>query len=247
MRIAFAISLALSTCLLASTSFSSRVRKPPLPPGLDPGGPSIAILTPGLDYRLSRIASRLARDGEGELVGLDLIEGDNRPFLETRNDMPATAYAEIVTAVGEALRARLIPVRLKIEDRTMLRQAIAFISLTPARLVIVAGTDFPNDFADYFPADLIVVAIHLQSEAELPKNFQPGKVLVISRAEPLTVSRILSGLRDCPSDAVDGTTRAGQALRRLKQLLAEGRNDPVQSHDGGGCEAVRLFQRSLIH
>src|SRR5262249_13897079 len=64
-------------------------RKPKLPAGLDPGGVAIAILSTGIDYRAADIAQRLARDGEGDLIGWDLVDRDNRPFNEAAAETPA--------------------------------------------------------------------------------------------------------------------------------------------------------------
>ena len=61
-------------------SANAQPKKPKLPPGLDPGGPAIVLLTTGIDYTKPAVASRLARDGEGDLIGLDTIDGGNLPY-----------------------------------------------------------------------------------------------------------------------------------------------------------------------
>ena len=57
---------------------------PPVPaatPGdTEKGGVRVAHVDSGVDYRLPRIASRLARDGDGALVGFDFWDLDARPF-----------------------------------------------------------------------------------------------------------------------------------------------------------------------
>src|SRR5262249_27641102 len=120
--------LALMTIALAQG------RKPPLPPGRDPGGGAVALLTTGIDYTLADVARRLARDGEGEIIGWDFVDNDNRPHAPGE----ATARGGEGTQIAKALGAgrRLIPVRIG-PDPVSLARAVAFIAHTPARLVVV--------------------------------------------------------------------------------------------------------------
>ena len=77
--------LLLFLAALASAPMAvAQTKKPPLPPGRDPGGIAIALLTTGIDCTLPHIARGLGRDGEGELIGFDLADGDNRPFGDNR-------------------------------------------------------------------------------------------------------------------------------------------------------------------
>ena len=70
--------------LIAVAAFAvaalAQEKKPPLPPGRDPGGMAIALVTTGIDYTVPEVAQRLARDGEGELIGWDLEDQDRKPF-----------------------------------------------------------------------------------------------------------------------------------------------------------------------
>src|SRR2546421_11885627 len=70
--------------LIAATAFGvaalAQEKKPPLQPGRDPGGVAIALVTTGIDYTVPEVAQRLARDGEGELIGWDLEDQDRKPF-----------------------------------------------------------------------------------------------------------------------------------------------------------------------
>ncbi len=52
---------------------------PKVPTGLDPGGTAIGLVTTGIDYTDPEIAARLARDGEGEAIGMDLVDGERLP------------------------------------------------------------------------------------------------------------------------------------------------------------------------
>src|SRR5215467_9057175 len=71
---------ALVGAVLAQTPPSQLLapKKPPVPPGRDPGGVAVALI--GIDYTLPAVARRLARDGEGELIGWDLQDQDRKPF-----------------------------------------------------------------------------------------------------------------------------------------------------------------------
>lgn len=117
----------------------AQTRKPPLPPGKDPGGAAIAILTTGIDYTLPEIAARLARDGEGELIGFDLIDGDNRPRGDPARETPASRGGNgtaLARAVGSPGR-RIVPVRIDPADPKSFARAAAFVAQTPARIVVV--------------------------------------------------------------------------------------------------------------
>ena len=114
-------------------------RKPKLPPGMDPGGVAIAILSTGIDYPSADIAQRLARDGEGELIGWDLVDGDNRPFNAKAADTPAAWGGDgnaLLRAIGQPGR-RVVPVRIDTRDPVSLAKAVAFVAHTPARIVVV--------------------------------------------------------------------------------------------------------------
>jgi hypothetical protein len=53
---------------------------PAVPTGTDPGGVRVALVDSGVNYQLTGIASRLARDPGGRLVGYDFWDLDDRPF-----------------------------------------------------------------------------------------------------------------------------------------------------------------------
>ncbi len=102
-------------CIMLAGAAEAQPRKPRLPPGLDPGGIAVAVLGTGIDYTRPDLATHLARDGEGDLVGWDLVTGDNRPYAASPNDAPAnwggdgTELARRLASVGNL---RLIPIRI---------------------------------------------------------------------------------------------------------------------------------------
>jgi hypothetical protein len=114
---------------------------PKLPAGQDPGGIAVAIIGGGVDYTLPGIATRVARDGEGELIGWDVVEDDRAPFAVRPADassasVDGTAHAELVLQAYN--KGRLVPVRVAPGDPQALAKAVAFVAGTPARIVAIA-------------------------------------------------------------------------------------------------------------
>ena len=134
---------ALLSCVLVLTlaaTAAAQHKKPPLPPGRDPGGVAIALLGTGIDYTLPEVARRLARDGEGELIGWDLADHDNRPFRASGNPTPPVEWGGDGTALVKAIGTpgrRVVPVKIDPADPRSLARAIAFVAQTPARIVVV--------------------------------------------------------------------------------------------------------------
>lgn len=104
-----------------------------MPPGRDPGGVPIAVIDAGIDYTLPRLAQRLARDGEGELIGWDLEHNDRRPFDKGRSGT-GTAVASFLLGMDSL---RLVPVRINPADPASLARAVAFSAHTPARVSLL--------------------------------------------------------------------------------------------------------------
>ena len=131
------LALVLATLIAgASGSAPGQSRKPKLAPGIDPGGIAIAIISTGIDYTRPDVARLLARDGEGELIGWDFVDGDNRPY------MPAEVYhSDLAVRLGSALQARAIALRIDPSRPQMVAQAIDFAARTPARLVLFWVSD----------------------------------------------------------------------------------------------------------
>ena len=130
--------LVIALAALAAVAVAQE-RKPPVPPGRDPGGVTIALLGTGIDYTSPQLAQRLARDGEGELIGWDVEDRDRQPLDRTKGDTRAewggdgTAIANFLSVDG----IRLVPVRVNPTDPVSFARAIAFAAQTPARVAIV--------------------------------------------------------------------------------------------------------------
>jgi hypothetical protein len=116
-------------------------KKPRLPAGRDPGGTAVAFLSTGIDYTHPAIARRLARDGEGELIGWDLVDNDNRPYGKSDGRTGVNAGHDSTALVsfllGGEVPVRLVPVRINPDDPVSRARAVAFVARTPALIVLV--------------------------------------------------------------------------------------------------------------
>ena len=120
--------------------------KPKIIPGSDPGGVAVAIIGSGVNYTLPQIASRLARDGEGDIIGLDFIDRDNKPFDVTGREAGPDGISSYGTSLAaivlqEAARTRLVPARVRLDDLRQIGGAASFVAATPARVAVVAFAD----------------------------------------------------------------------------------------------------------
>ena len=108
--------------------------EPKVPPGRDPGGPAVAIIGAGLDDRRPEVASRLARDGEGEPIAWDFADADRRPFAARGGDDSLAAIM-----LGEGRAARLVVARVGAGRQDQIAAALRFAGSTPARVVLIAA------------------------------------------------------------------------------------------------------------
>jgi hypothetical protein len=129
----------LAACLalaLNLTSALAQSAKPKVPPGTDPGGIAIALIAYGIDYTDTEIAPRLARDGEGDIIGWDFVAGDNKPFAATPEaGIDGTRLAKLILTAYA--RGRLVPLRVAPSDPAQFAQAMRFVLQSPARIVAV--------------------------------------------------------------------------------------------------------------
>lgn len=207
-------------------------RKPAPPPGRDPGGIAVALVGDGLDYMAPDIARRLARDGEGELIGWDLVDSDRQPYAPPGGS--ATALARIVLAEGQA--TRLIPVRIQPGPPTGLVPALQFVAPTPARIAGLLPSTWSGlvpqdrlaDVAAHLPRCLIVVgARHLMETAAQRPNVLAVTVLPDSGQPPRLGARadVAIPLAAGDSALIDAAGRSGAppediAVARVLALAA---------------------------
>jgi hypothetical protein len=103
--------------------------KPVIPPGAPSRGAAVALLSDGIDYTRPTVAAKLARDGEGVVVGWDAIDNDARPFLR---DGPATRLVEIAPTL-------IAPFRLDLASAASWASGLAQLARTPAHVAVVAS------------------------------------------------------------------------------------------------------------
>ena len=168
---------------------------PKVPRGRDPGGLKVGFIGAGINYTLPAIAQRLARDGEGEIIGFDFETGDLRPF-ERPAGAGGTLFASVI--LGEAGASTLIAVRPYPGQPTTLAAAIAMLMQTPARIAALdaAGTNIA-EFAPFKEAsskarDLLIIVAAGSGETgadidvtpSYPAAFGLPNVLVVTGTDP---------------------------------------------------------------
>lgn len=125
------LGIAASGLLFAATGSLADTDNPKLSPGKDPGGTAVAVIADGFDYTQSDLAAYLARDGEGEAIAHDSVDGDHRPFVKGAD---GTALA---LAAAQYPGVRLVIVRADPASVESLARSLKFVTFTPARIVVV--------------------------------------------------------------------------------------------------------------
>lgn len=128
----FAALFAGIACVVANAAAGD----PPVPPGRDPGGVPVAIVGILVDYLQPHIAQRLARDGEGEIIGYDFLEGDRRPYCTC----PGTEIAEVL--IGEGQAAKPIVVAASDDNLDQFKRALGYAAATQAKIIVLNSDDW---------------------------------------------------------------------------------------------------------
>ncbi len=127
---------------LASAVAFAMPGEPDMPPGMDPGGVAVAIIDSGVNYTLKVVASRLARDGKGEILGYDFQDNDRLPFDLVPGQKPENGrrHGTKVACIflREAPEARLVPYRYRARSFGTFARIVETIAEGPARIVIMA-------------------------------------------------------------------------------------------------------------
>jgi hypothetical protein len=206
---------------------SIRAEKPPVPPGRDPGGSAVALIGTGIDYTLPHITPRLARDGEGELIGWDLQDQDRRPFDQSKGTAPpewggdSTLLASLI--VG-APAVRLVPVRVDPSDPVELARALAFVAQTPARVAVVAMASPSRPHWEAFRQaaqrfkDLLVVVPAVPAEPAYPAALGLDNVLAVAPGATGAEAVGFGGVTSHASGAVVAVAAAASAAAELRAL-----------------------------
>ena len=165
--------------LLATATFAlaaGPAKKPPVPPGVDPGGVLIALIGDGVDYTRPDIAARLARDGEGEIIGWDFVDGDRRPY-------GSSDFATVMTAAASSLLQEPGTPRLAIfrfqdapeQSLPQLARSVAIASDAKARVIVLNArgpslVKFLEAASARFPEAILIVPRNNETETMLSLN-----------------------------------------------------------------------------
>lgn len=215
--------LGMSGVLLLMTGVSALADDPALAPGRDPSGTAVAVLADGFDYTRPELARVLARDGEGEAIAWDAVEGDGRPFAR---DGGGTDAALAVAAHGGV---RLVPVRVASGDAASLARGLAFAVVTPARIVLVpraadaqSGADVLRAAAQRFGPVLFVGAVAgFAADHKTQDESLPNLILLDAGDGGLAVADAVAFVLGCDQAALAGTTGA-ELKRAFLDRLSEG-------------------------
>lgn len=231
--------LVLSGAIFANALISGAAlaADPPLKSGRDPSGTAVAILSGGIDYTRPEIARILARDGEGEAIAWDAVDGDHRPFTNQSEG------AEIAIAAAALGGVRVIPVRMTEGDRASLAQAIAFAAGTPARIVLVPLSDKARSEIDVLVAAaqkfahvLFVASLPAPTEDERKKSGAvPNLVLLDAADRKLAAAEAVARALGCGNGAFteeNGAKMKPVFLDRLEPGAAPGDAKPAVCETG---------------
>jgi hypothetical protein len=122
---------------------------PPVPAGRDPPGVAVGMIDTGVNYLLPEIASRLARDPSGEILGYDYWDLDRRPFDVSLIPDPffpghhGTQTADLV--LEGAPVAKLVPYRYPRSDMTRMPALIADAAAHGVRLLNLSLDSMDRD------------------------------------------------------------------------------------------------------
>lgn len=164
------------------------IAEPRVPAGTDPGGLPVALIGPGIDYTQPEIAQRLARDGEGEIVGFDVADDDHRPFAKEGS----TSTAKLI--LGEAGAAVLVPLKADVGDAMSVAKAIAYAARGPSRVIALdlgeahgPASAALGEAARHFPDRLFLIAAgddaaDLDAIASAQTGAKAGNVIVATAA-----------------------------------------------------------------
>lgn len=121
---------------LALFATAATAKEPPVPPGVGTVGKvTIALLGPGIDYRLPELKGRLARDGEGDLISWDFTDNDTKPFAE------GGIGTDAARALAYRTKLTVVVAKEKPEDPQSFGHMMSFVAKTPARIVVWLTAD----------------------------------------------------------------------------------------------------------
>ncbi len=219
-----------SICMVSMAVANSK--DPRVPADRETGGIPVAIICTGVNYTLPEIAKRLARDGEGEIIGWDFADGDHRPF-DTASGRAPVEHGGDGTALGSLLLAqspdlRLSPVRFDPQSPASLGRALAFAGQTHTRVVLLAVSsarredwDLFKRAAEHFQHLLIVVPEARGEATAFPASLGLDNVMVVPSKDVQAVSAV--GFEGSP---VTIAPEIAAAVRVAAKAATEAARDP---------------------
>ena len=229
----------IAAVIISTTAFAQKpADKPRVPPGVDPGGVAVAIIGSGVDYTRPEIAARLARDGEGEIIGWDFVDNDRRPYSTCyrpprgrENCTPDHIQALMLSLHQRALPSRLIIVRVSTSAPQTLVQAMNLLAQLPARVVLFAGSEPPipreflHDAAKRFPKLLLVADPSMTTSRELGSQIIENlRIVEAGQTHVVEAASLLASNPDLVGSALNSAVFGGSSTppNRLLQTLPGG-------------------------
>lgn len=209
---------------------------PPVPEGRDVYGPTVALFDAGINYRLPKLAARLARAPNGQPLGYDFWDMDSRPFDSNPVRSPfyplrhGTEVASLL--VEEAPKLRLLPYRYPRPDMSRMAAMVQAADENGARIVALPMRS--NDQEDW--------TAFLKAVSE-----RPDMLFIVSAgsdgrdidAQP--VYPAMFGLENfivVTSSTADGRLGAGSNWgRNSVDLMVPAENVPVTTYYGDNGQA----------
>jgi hypothetical protein len=174
----------LAFSLLSLMGVRAIAEDPALKAGKDPGGTAVAVLADGFDYTRADLAKILARDGEGEAIAWDAVDGDHRPFVRE------SGGTDVAITAATRGGVRIVAVRVATGDRASLAKGVAFAAGTPARIVLVLlGDKERAEFAvmsaaaKRFETMLFVVSVPAPTPDETKNGESLANLVLLNSAE----------------------------------------------------------------
>jgi hypothetical protein len=211
---------------------------PKVPPAKDPGLVPVAIVGAGIDYTDMSLAQRLARDGEGAIIGWDFVDNDIFPYSK---DAASNAQAKLLLANPGV---ELGPVRVDIADYKGAGGAASFLSHTPVRIVVVTMTSQrKEDWAIFTKATqvfdkLLFVVPAGETAALYPASLNLANV--ISVTTPLAKADGANVAMAVSAEAAAGLDAATAAAVVLATALATCHAPALGEGDGKAMKAAAI-------
>ncbi|MCC7250595.1 hypothetical protein [Hyphomicrobium sp.] len=210
--------LAVALVLAVASGAVARADDPKLAPGRDPAGAAVAVIADGFDYTRADVADVLARDGEGEAIAWDAVDGDHRPF---KRDGKGT---DAVLAAGVHGGVRVVAVRVVLDDAGSLARGLAFAAATPARFLVVpldagakAGLDVLKAAAQRFEAVLLVGSVPKLADGDKAEDL-PNLIVLDAGANGLAAAEAVARVLGCNKGALAGASGAELKTAFLARL-----------------------------